>query len=183
MQCQSPCGRHGSPQEGLGRPDQRFRLRRSSSHRLHISLAAAQVLINSSVSALDRRGSSTMGSTPAHRCFTALASPGDVAAAAARDGADQHSPRQQPIPAWTYFGWLDHPLTASADQLAHGRHGINVSSRIKQTGSGAVRVGQHRASSEPQGGGQAYWSPPGRQVPVPGSYLNPHASGACRQLG
>src|SRR5271155_1609148 len=53
-QCQSACGRHGPPQEGLGRPDQRFRLRRSSSHRLHISLAAAQVLINSSVSALDR---------------------------------------------------------------------------------------------------------------------------------
>ena len=64
-----------------------------------------------------------------------------MAAAAARDGADQHSPRQQPMPAWTYFGWLDHRLTASADQLAHGRHGINVSSRIKQMGSGAVRVG------------------------------------------
>ena len=81
------------------------------------------------------------------------------------------------MPAWTYFGWLDHPLTASEDQLAHGRDGINVSNRIKQTGSGAVRVGQHRASSEPQGGGQAYWSPPGRQVPVPGSYLSPHAAG------
>jgi hypothetical protein len=67
MQCQSPCGRHGPPQEGLGRPDQRFRLRRSSSHRLHISLAAAQVLINSSVSALDRRAPNTMASTPAHR--------------------------------------------------------------------------------------------------------------------
>src|ERR1700757_1139908 len=47
--------------------------------------------------------------------FTALALPGDVAAARARDRADQHSPRPQPMPAWTYFGWLDHPLTASAD--------------------------------------------------------------------
>ena len=29
---------------------------------------------------------------------------------------------------------------------------------------------------------QAYWSPPGCQVPVPGSYLNPQASMAWRHL-
>jgi hypothetical protein len=46
--------------------------------------------------------------------------------AAAGDRADQHSPGPQPMAAGTCFGWLDHPLTASADQLAHGSHGINA---------------------------------------------------------
>jgi hypothetical protein len=52
----------------------------------------------------------------------ALAAPRQMPAARARDAADQHPPRPQRVAARAMRWWLDHPLTASADQLTDSGH-------------------------------------------------------------